>query len=62
MKSFNQFNEGLNLYSYNPITGMWKSERSVTPETQDQWLKRFQKDEPKKQFVVSKRTPKGKPK
>jgi|LWDU01.1.fsa_nt_gi hypothetical protein len=65
MKSFIQhiITEGsLRLFSYNPITGIWKSERGVAPETQDQWLKVFQKGEPDKHFVISKRIPKGKPK
>lgn len=64
MKSFTNYitEAALRLFSYNPITGIWKSERAVTPNTQDQWLKVFQKGEPNKQFVISKRIPKGKPK
>jgi hypothetical protein len=42
----------------NPISGLWKVEREVTPETKEQWLAIFHKDEPNKKFVVSKRKPK----
>lgn len=51
----------LGLYRYDKITGYWKWERGVTPETKDQWLSIFTKDSPKDHFVVSLRKPKGNP-
>lgn len=51
----------LSLYRYDKITGYWKWERGVTPETKDQWLSIFTKDSPKDHFVVSLRKPKGNP-
>ncbi len=53
---------GLQLWKYNWVTGLWHQERSVTPETQNQWLAKFEKDEPEEAFVVSPRKPKGPPK
>lgn len=50
------------LWKYNPVTGYWNQERDVTEETKDQWLARFQKDEPDADFQISARKPKGKPK
>ena len=49
------------LYKYNKITGMWVHQRSVTPETKDQWLYHFKKDEPNEHFVVSKNKPNHNP-
>jgi hypothetical protein len=47
----------MNLWKYNPITGIWKLVRDVTEETAQQWLAIFQADEPTGKFVVSKRKP-----
>lgn len=49
------------LYKYNKRSGMWNHQRSVTPETKDQWLSQFKKDEPEEHFIVSKNTPKHNP-
>lgn len=49
------------LYKYNKRSGMWDHQRSVTPETKDQWLHYFKKDEPNEHFVVSKNKPKHNP-
>jgi len=51
----------LNLWKFNPITGFWKLERDVTPETKDKWLEIFKKDEPNSSFVVSANKPSKKP-
>ena len=51
----------LSLYKYNKRSGMWDYQRSVTPETKDQWLHIFKKDEPNDHFVVSKNKPKNNP-
>jgi hypothetical protein len=48
---------GLNLWKRNSRTGIWEHQRAVTPETADQWLQQFQRDEPDAQFVVSKNKP-----
>lgn len=52
---------GLRLWRYNQTTGYWNYERSVTPETAEQWLAVFQKDEPTAYFKVSRHKPNGKP-
>lgn len=47
----------LRLWKFGRITGLWRAERTVTPETADQWLDKFQRDEPDETFVVSKNKP-----
>jgi len=47
----------MTLWKYNPASGLWKSERKVTPETKDKWLEIFKKDDPKAKFIVSKNKP-----
>jgi len=49
------------LFKYNKRSGLWDHQRSVTPETKDQWLHQFKKDEPDEHFVVSKNKPKHNP-
>lgn len=49
--------EEMTLWKYNPASGLWKSERKVTPETKDKWLEIFKKDDPKAKFIVSKNKP-----
>jgi len=46
----------MRLWKYNKITG-WNVARSVTPDTAVEWLKIWQKDEPKETFVISTRKP-----
>lgn len=46
------------LWKYNPITGFWVSQRTVTDDTKDQWMEIYKKDDPKASFVVSSRKPK----
>jgi hypothetical protein len=43
----------LQLWKYNTTTGYWKIERGVTPETKDEWLRIFEKDDPNGSYVVS---------
>jgi len=50
-----------NLYKYNKRSGLWDHKRSVTPETKDQWLHIFKKDEPNEHFAVAKNKPKHNP-
>ena len=52
--------EGLNIWKYNPVTGLWKIERDVTPETKDKWLEIYRKDDPKGKYVVSAKKPSSK--
>ena len=49
--------EEMTLWKYNPASGLWKSERKVTPETKDKWLEIFKRDDPKAKFIVSKNKP-----
>jgi len=49
------------LWVHNTATGIWKICRDVTPETKDQWLEIFQKDQPHARFVVSEKKPKPAP-
>ena len=49
------------LWRYNQVTGYWTHERSCLPETAEQWLAVFQKDEPDAYFKISKHKPKGRP-
>ena len=52
--------EGLNIWKYNPVSGLWKIERDVTPETKDKWLEIYKKDDPKGKYVVSAKKPSSK--
>ena len=52
-----ELDEGMGLYRYNKVTGYWKLEREVTPETKDKWLDIFTKDSPKDHFVISSKKP-----
>lgn len=47
----------LRLWKLNERTGYWDYQRSVTPETADEWRRIFQIDEPKATFVISKNKP-----
>ncbi len=47
----------LRLWKLNERTGLWDYQRSVTPETADEWRRIFQIDDPKATFVVSKSKP-----
>jgi len=49
------------LFKYNKRSGMWDHQRSVSPETKDQYLDIFKKDEPNEHFVVAKNRPKHNP-
>lgn len=51
----------LSLWRYNKITGIWKLERSVTPETKDKWLEIFKKDSPGEDYVIASKKPSKKP-
>ncbi len=47
----------MRLWKLNERTGLWDYQRSVTPETADEWRRIFQIDDPKATFVVSKNKP-----
>jgi hypothetical protein len=47
----------LRLWKLNEVTGYWDYQRTVTPETADEWRRIFQNDEPKATFAVSKNKP-----
>lgn len=53
--------KSLSLWKHNKRSGMWDHQRNVTPETKDQWIKTFTKDEPDAHFHVSKNKPKHNP-
>lgn len=67
MKKFSEFvaeatpPKGHSLWKHNSRSGLWDHQRSVTPETKDQWLSHFQKDEPDAHFVISKNKPSHNP-
>ena len=48
---------GLRLWKLNERSGLWNYQRSVTPETADEWRRHFQIGEPQATFIVSKRKP-----
>ncbi len=48
---------GMKLWKLNETTGYWDYQRNVTPETADEWRRRFQIDEPTATFRVSKAKP-----
>lgn len=47
----------LRLWKFNQHTGLWNYQRTVTPETSDEWLKIFRRDEPRETFKVSANKP-----
>lgn len=47
----------LALWCWNDTHGRWDLERRVTTETAGEWLVRFKRDDPHKQFVISDRKP-----
>lgn len=51
----------LSLWKHNKRSGLWDHQRSVTPETKDEWKKIHQKDEPDAHFHVSTNKPKHNP-
>ena len=51
----------MNLWRYNPITGCWRMERMCSPDTAQQWLALFQKDEPNVHFALSRFAPRFDP-
>lgn len=53
--------KSLSLWKHNRRSGLWDHQRGVTPETKDEWLKHFQKDEPDAHFHVSAKKPKHNP-
>ena len=58
MKKFAEFvseAKDHSLWKHNPRSGYWDYKRKVTPDTKDQWMTVFQKDEPDAHFVVSKK-------
>jgi hypothetical protein len=48
----------LHLWRKSRTSGLWRIARDVTPETAEQWLAIFRRDEPEETFVVSARKPK----
>lgn len=48
---------GMKLWKLNETTGYWDYQRNVTPETADEWRRRFQIDEPTATFRISKTKP-----
>lgn len=53
----NPSKRGLVLWRYDKVIGTWKYERSVEPDTAEQWLGVFQRDEPDAVFKISKNQP-----
>lgn len=51
----------MNLWRYNPITGYWRMERRCDPDTAQQWLELFSKDEPDAHFALSRFAPRFNP-
>jgi len=51
----------LGLWRYNKRTGYWDRVRSVSPETKDEWLAIWKKDEPESEFKVSQNRPSNPP-
>lgn len=57
MEEVESIDEELKLWKFNPTTGLWRVERTVSPETQEKWLEIFKKDDPKGKYIVSKNKP-----
>ena len=53
--------DAFDIETADPITGYWISQRTVTVDDKDQWMKIYKEDEPKASFVVSSRKPKDAP-
>jgi len=51
----------IGLWSYNTTTGYWKLERMCAEDQAQQWLERFQRDEPNRPFKLSRNKPSAKP-
>lgn len=51
----------MKLWRYNPITGYWRMERVCGPDTAQQWLIQFSKDEPDARFALSRFAPRVNP-
>jgi hypothetical protein len=51
----------MNLYRYNRLSGIWDQQRTVAIDTANEWLAKFQRDEPEESFRVSRNTPIGPP-
>jgi len=51
----------LGLWKYNRVTGYWDHQRGCAPETAQQWLEVFQRDEPQESFKLSRKRPSNKP-
>ncbi len=51
----------LSIWKHNRRSGMWDHQRGVTPETKDDWMKIYRKDEPDAHFHVSSKKPKHNP-
>jgi len=49
------------LWKWHKVVGQWRIEREVSPETRDQWLHIFKKDEPKESFALGTKAPTKKP-
>ena len=49
------------IWKYNKRSGLWDHQRNVEPDTKDQWLDIYKKDEPDAHFHVSKNKPKHNP-
>ena len=47
----------IRLWKYNRVTGLWDYQRTVTPETADQWLAIFTRNAPRETFVLSRKMP-----
>lgn len=60
MKTLKQF-KSHSLWKYNKRSGLWDYQRTVTPETKDQWLAVHKEDEPEEHFHVAQNRPKHKP-
>jgi hypothetical protein len=52
---------GLSLWKFDPARDSWTVERDVTPETAEQWLERFKRDEPDTVFEIADKKPRKKP-
>lgn len=49
------------IWRFDRVTGYWKHEREVWPDTEKQWLAMFQRDKPMEVFKVSRDRPRMKP-
>lgn len=49
----------IGLYRHNTATGYWDLQRTCAPDTAQDWLAIFSKDQPKARFALSVRKPKA---